>query len=75
MSKQSNDQNIVPTKKKTSGYLTKGKRGAFAAVIISGAIIAAFVVYYLILGEESRKKNSLQLVFVVSKIKKNIFNV
>lgn len=68
MSKHLNDQNIVTPKKKKLVCLAKGKRGAFATVIISAAVIVTFVVYYLILGEESRKKNSLQLVFVVSKI-------
>lgn len=67
MSQSANDQNLVPPKK-THSLIGKEKRGAFAAVLLSGVIIAVFVVYYLILGQESRKKNSLQLVIAVSKI-------
>lgn len=57
----------VPSKKIPS-FLKKENKGAFAAILISGLIVVVFAIYYIILGEESRKKNSLQLVIAVSKI-------
>jgi len=66
MSQNENNQNSISPKK--ASELRNEKRGAFAAILLSGVIIAVFVVYYLILGEESRKKNSLQLIIAVSKI-------
>jgi len=65
MSQNENNQNSISPKK--ASELRNEKRGAFAAILLSGVIIAVFVVYYLILGEESRKKNSLQLIVAVSK--------
>jgi len=65
MSQNENNQNSISQKK--ASKLRNEKRGAFAAILFSGVIIAVFVVYYLILGEESRKKNSLQLIIAVSK--------
>lgn len=65
MSQNENIQNSISSKKATK--LRNEKRGALAAILLSGVIIAVFVVYYLILGEESRKKNSLQLIIAVSK--------
>ncbi|XP_050428309.1 prostatic acid phosphatase-like [Adelges cooleyi] len=52
-------------KKNRPDYLKKENRGAFFAVLVSGIIIAVFVVYYLIAGQESRKQNSLQLIMVI----------
>lgn len=68
MSENVNNQNVVPNvpAEKTSGLLSKEKRGAFVAIFISGAIISLFVVHYLILGQESRKINTLQLIIAVS---------
>lgn len=66
MSQNENNQNNVSPKNKAPD-LKNERRGAFAAILLSGVIITVFVVYYLILGEESRKKNSLQLVIAVSK--------
>jgi len=63
MSQNENNQNSIIPKKKSD--LKNEKRGAFAAILLSGVIIAVFVVYYLILGEESRKKNSLQLIIAI----------
>ncbi|VVC27957.1 Histidine phosphatase superfamily,Histidine phosphatase superfamily, clade-2 [Cinara cedri] len=60
-----NNSNNVILPKKKAFYLKQEKKGAFAAVLISGIIIAIFVVYYSILGQESRKKNSLQLIIAV----------
>jgi len=65
MSQNENNQNSISPKK--ASELRNEKRGAFAAILLSGVIITVFVVYYLILGEESRKKNSLQLIVAVSK--------
>lgn len=65
MSQNENNQNSISPKK--ASELRNEKRGVFAAILLSGVIIAVFVVYYLILGEESRKKNSLQLIIAVSK--------
>jgi len=65
MTQNENNQNSISPKK--ASELRNEKRGAFAAILLSGVIIAVFVVYYLILGEESRKKNSLQLIVAVSK--------
>lgn len=65
MSQNENNQNSISPKKESE--LRNEKRGVFAAILLSGVIIAVFVVYYLILGEESRKKNSLQLIIAVSK--------
>lgn len=72
MSENTNDQNVVTNTKKTPELLNKKNRGTFAAILISGVIIASFVVYYSILGQESRKKNSLQLIVAVSKIHNTI---
>ena len=66
MAQNENNQNSISPKK--ASELRNEKRGAFAAILLSGVIITVFVVYYLILGEESRKKNSLQLIIAVSKI-------
>lgn len=63
----SNFNNVTIAQKKTPVFLKKGKRGAFAAILLSGVVIASFVAYYIILGQESRKPNSLQLVIAVSK--------
>jgi len=68
MSQNLNSKTVVFPEKKTPVYLNKEKRGAFAAILLCGVIISTFVVYYLILGQESRKKNSLQLIIAVSKI-------
>lgn len=68
---QSN-QNVVSSKN-TPVSSRNDKVGAFAAVLLSGMVIAAFVGYYLVLGEESRKKNSLQLIIAVSEILINNF--
>jgi len=68
MSQNLDSKIFVLPEKKTPVYLNKEKRGAFAAILLSGVVIATFVVYYLILGQESRKKNSLQLIIAVSKI-------
>jgi len=65
MTQNENNQNSISPKK--ASELRNEKRGAFAAILLSGVIIAVFVVYYLILGEESRKRNSLQLIIAVSK--------
>lgn len=65
-------KNIVSPEKKTSVFMSKDKRGAFVAILLSGVVIATFMMYYLILGQESRKKNSLQLIVAVSKILSNI---
>jgi hypothetical protein len=63
---QSNQNAISP--KNTTASSRNDKVGAFAAVLLSGMVIAAFVGYYLVVGEESRKKNSLQLIIAVSEI-------
>lgn len=68
MTSNDKSQNAAVVPKKTPVYLEKDKRGSFAAVLLSGVAIASFVVYYLILGHESRKQNSLQLVIAVSEI-------
>jgi len=68
-----NNQNSVPPKKTPD--LRNEKRGALAAVLMSGVIIAVFVVYYIVLGEESRKKNSLQLIIAVSKTFKAMIKI
>ncbi|XP_025412458.1 testicular acid phosphatase homolog isoform X2 [Sipha flava] len=60
---QSNQNAISP--KNTTASSRNDKVGAFAAVLLSGMVIAAFVGYYLVVGEESRKKNSLQLIIAV----------
>lgn len=62
-----NDYNQSNNSPKKASELRNEKRGAYAAILLSGVIITIFVVFYLILGEESRKKNSLQLIIAVSK--------
>jgi len=69
MSQNDNNKNKICPKR--ASELRNEKRGAYAAILLSGVVIAVFVVYYLILGEESRKKNSLQLIIAVSKISSN----
>lgn len=68
MSQNANRKIIDSPEKNSTVYLSKEKRGAFAVILLSGVVIATFVVYYLILGQESRKKNSLQLIVAVSVI-------
>jgi len=65
MSQSEKSPNVIVSSKKTPLCLKKDKRGAFAAILLSGVIIAAFVLYYLIVGQESRKKNSLQLIIAI----------
>lgn len=62
-----NNQNAVSPKSTTTST-RNDKLGVFAAVLFSGMVVVAFVGYYLVLGEESRKKNSLQLIIAVSEI-------
>ncbi|XP_050531864.1 prostatic acid phosphatase-like [Daktulosphaira vitifoliae] len=53
------------SKKHSALHLKKNNRGAFAVVILSGIIIVIFAIYYSIWGQESRKKNSLELVIII----------
>lgn len=67
---QSSDSNRLCeksySKKYSALHIKKQNRGAFAAVILSGIVIVIFAVYYSVWGQESRKKNSLELVIIVS---------
>lgn len=67
MSQHLDTQNVTVSPKKRPVQTKKTKRGTLAAILLSGVVIITFVTYYLIVGEESRKKNSLQLVIAVSK--------
>lgn len=70
---QSNQNAVSPQNTSTSSR--NDKLGAYAAVLLSSMVIAAFVGYYLVLGEESRKKNSLQLIIAVSEVYINVYNM
>lgn len=67
MSQKLNAENITVSSK-TPVCLPTNKRSTYATILISAVVIVTFVTYYIIAGEESRKKNSLQLVVAVSKL-------